>query len=284
MVREEEFVFTGGGDGGRRISVEGSNLKTETDDSGERSTSLEQGGLALATMPKLGAGDGGTEVKELAGLLRSLRGVDIDVAAARRPAGANGPTSRLKGDASNLGLYLQHLAEHEPVVFDQVQRDARTFVPGLREVVFRPTSGAVEGVVTQLVERGLDGPTDLGEASFGSVRALALLAFLHDPDPARITCVEEIDHGLHPYVLDRLVELLREASQRTQLLIATHSPALVNRLHADELIVCERDADGASRIPAISAEDVRRMEEALHGELELGELWFTGALGGVPQA
>lgn len=85
-------------------------------------------------------------------------------------------------------------------------------------------------------------------------------------------------------MLDRLVDLMREASERTQLLIATHSPALVNRLRADELIVCERAEDGSSRIPAIDPEDVRLMEEALDGELQLGELWFTGALGGVPQA
>lgn len=186
--------------------------------------------------------------------------------------------------ALDLGAHLHHLAEHEPAVFEQVQRDARLMVPGLREIVSRPTSGAVEGLTTQLVEQGLDGSTDLGEASSGTVRALALLTVLHDPAPARVTCIEEIDHGLHPYVLDRLVDLLREASERTQLLIATHSPALVNRLRADELVVCERAEDGSSRIPAIAAEDVRRMEEALEGEFELGELWVTGALGGVPQA
>lgn len=285
LVREEEFSFEEPAGQRGPISVVGSTLRTGADCSGESSVSLEEGVLALMTLPKLGPTAGGTEVKALAGLFRSLRDVDIDVAAARRPSATRSVmTSRLRRNASNLGSHLQHLADQEPATFEQVQEDARLVVPGLREIVFRPTSGAAEGVVTQLVERGLDGPIDLGEASFGSVRALALLALLHDPRPARITCVEDIDHRLHPYVLDRLVELLREASQRTQLLVATHSPALVNRLHADELIVCERDADGSSRIPAIASEDVRRMEEALHGELELGELWFTGALGGVPQS
>src|SRR5262249_54342208 len=122
----------------------------------------------------------------------------------------------------------------------------------------------------------------LGEASYGSIRALSLLALLHDPNPPRLTCIEEIDHGLHPHALDRLVELLRKASSRTQFLIATHSPALVNRLLPEEVIVCERGPDGASRIPAIDPQEVRRMEQELHGELGLGELWFTGALGGVP--
>lgn len=57
---------------------------------------------------------------------------------------------------------------------------------------------------------------------------------------------------VHPYALDRIVERLCEASTRTQILAATHSPALVNRLEPDELIVCKRDPEtSASRIPAI---------------------------------
>jgi predicted ATPase len=92
--------------------------------------------------------------------------------------------------------------------------------------------------------------------------------------------VEEIDHGLHPYALDRIVERLRSATRKTQLLLATHSPALVNRLEPEELIVCERDpSTGASRIPAIDPAEVKAV--ASKDDLGLGELWFSGTLGGV---
>ena len=105
-----------------------------------------------------------------------------------------------------------------------------------------------------LAEAGLSEPTPLAYASFGTIRLLAVLALLHDPNPPLLTCVEELDHGLHPYAFDRIVERMRIASRRTQFLIATHSPALVNRLDPSELIVCERDDAGAYRIPAIDAE------------------------------
>ena len=85
---------------------------------------------------------------------------------------------------------------------------------------------------------------------------------------------------VHPYALDRIVERLCEASTRTQILSATHSPALVNRLEPDELIVCKRDPEtSASRIPAIVPAQVRKIYR--EDELRLGELWFSGALGGV---
>ena len=73
------------------------------------------------------------------------------------------------------------------------------------------------------------------------------------------------------------------ASAKTQFLLATHSPALVNRLRPSELIVCEKDkVSGASRIPATDPETVRAMALAAGDGAELGELWFSGSLGGVP--
>jgi predicted ATPase len=134
----------------------------------------------------------------------------------------------------------------------------------------------------EIVDRGRVGATPLAHASFGTIRALALLAMLYDPAPPLLTCVEEIDHGLHPHVFDRLVELLRQAAARSQLIIATHSPALVNRLRPAELIVCERDLDtGLARIPAVDPQAVAQTHAA--SGYGLGELWFSGALGGVPR-
>jgi hypothetical protein len=61
--------------------------------------------------------------------------------------------------------------------------------------------------------------------------------------------------------------------------VATHSPALADRLRPEELVVCERLPDGSSAIPAISVAEVRRIVRQSEG-LPLGELWFSGALGG----
>ena len=68
--------------------------------------------------------------------------------------------------------------------------------------------------------------------------------------------MEEIDHGLHPQALELLVERLREASERTQFLIATHSPAFADRLKPGEPIVCERLDDGSSAMRPASGDDV----------------------------
>lgn len=281
LRRAETFAFKRTAGPGRRIAIKGSHI-TFTTQGRERTASLREGSLGLSALPKLSPEDGGDQVEALADLFASFRVFDVDVGRARRPS--TEPLSRrLANDASNLAPFLLYLATEHEERFAALERDAAAFIPGLERLEFVPLGGAGEGLVLHLIEHGLEGFTTLQEASYGSVRALALLALLYDPSPPRLTCIEEIDHGLHPHILDRLVELLREGSERTQYLIATHSPALVNRLRADELIVCQRDKDGASHIPAIEPALVRDMESELHGEVGLGELWFTGALGGCPE-
>ncbi len=288
LIRREEFAFKRKAGRGRRITIRGMGVAFLDELSGERTREetadlrLRRDLLGLASLPRLAPDAGGREVERFARLFLGFRVVDIDVSAARRPSVYSDGTS-IQADASNLSAYLWALSRSHEDVFASLMEDARALVPGLSDVTFRSGVGPSEGVTVELLEKGLSGATRLAEASFGTIRILALLAVLHDPEPAPITVIEELDHGLHPYVFDRMAELLRDASERTQLLLATHSPALVNRLRPEELIVCERDfVTGGSRIPAIKPEDVRAMEEGSGGELRLGELWFSGQLGGVP--
>ena len=285
LARSEHFTFKPSKGRGRRITISGEKaelVETHGEKKTTRGFALRSDSLRLSTLPRLSTAQGGDAVRKMAELFSTFRVFDVDARAARQPAIVSS-NSRLHPDASNLAAFLHYLSQDEDT-FERLQEDARAIVPGLERIHLRPVGGAAEAVTVELEELGLLGYTPLAEASFGTVRALALLAMLYDPNPPLLTCVEEIDHGFHPYVFDRLVERLRWASTRTQFLIATHSPSLVNRLRADELIVCERDPEtGASRIPAVDPEEVRAMEERAKGRLRLGELWFTGSLGGVPR-
>lgn len=280
ITRDEAFYFKRTPGAGRRIKITGSKVVFEDQKKPkELPLELREQSLGLATLPRLKASAGGEQVSEIAELFSTFRVFEVSVPSARLPARTR-DREVLLPDASNLSAFLAFLRDDQPR-FAQLQADARGIVPGLQEICFREVGGPEEAVVVELEERGLVGRTPLADASFGTIRALALLALLHDPKPPLLTCVEEIDHGLHPHVFDLLVDRLREASQRTQLLIATHSPALVNRLRPAELIVCEKNPEtGEARIPAIDSDVVARMEQ--ESGLSLGELWFSGTLGGAP--
>lgn len=289
LTRDESFRFKRTPRQGRRITISGGQIEVVDDRARQepatrRKELLRSDSLGLATLPRLAEEEGGRQVNQIAELFATFRVVEIDVVAARGPATMQSGHA-LESDGSNLSAFLHRIHETDPDRFEMLLEDARAFIPGLREIHFDPVGGGDEYVVLSIEEEWLPGRTKLADLSYGSVRALALLALLYDPSPPALTCMEEIDHGLHPHLFDRLIERLREASEQTQFLLATHSPALVGRLRTDELIVCEREErTGETVVPAITREEMDRMVAATEDRLDLGEMWFSGALGGVPES
>ncbi|GAA3616896.1 AAA family ATPase [Nonomuraea rosea] len=235
----------------------------------------------LSTLPRLSDEKFGPITEQVAGLLRGFRIFEVNVRAAAQPTLAPLRSGDgIASDASNLSTFLLWLSANHPDAWERLHADVADVLPQLEAIEFDHVRLAGQPtVLAMLQERGLREPTPLPDASFGTIRLLGLLAMLHDPYPPALTCVEEIDHGLHPQVLELLVERVREAGDKTQFIIATHSPALADRLKPEELIVCERGDDGSSLIPAISRNKVEQIVRASEG-LPLGELWFSGALGG----
>jgi predicted ATPase len=290
LLRRETFQFQRTG-GRRRITINGNRVSvvdaSDTDQAGAgdffRIRPLSSG---LSTLPRLEFEDGSDDVLAFVKRLASFRVFDVDVAASQLAVRVppleefTDEFLELDEDASNLSSFLLILSRTHEESWRRLVEDATSVLPNLRDIRFEFTSvGPAPGVVVVLDETGLRRPTQLADASYGTVRLLGLLALLYDPNPPALTCIEEIDHGLHPQALELLVERLREATERTQFIIATHSPAFADRLKPEELIVCERLADGSSAIPAISLAQVKRIVHQSEG-LPLGELWFSGALGG----
>lgn len=113
--------------------------------------------------------------------------------------------------------------------------------------------------------------------SDGTLRYLALLAILLHPDPPPLVAIEEPELGLHPDVIPHIAELLVRASERTQLVVTTHSRMLVEALGDDPsaILVCEKH-EGESRITRL---DSARLAAWLK-EYSLGQLWSMDELGG----
>ncbi len=272
---------------GRRITISGGSVEFETLGKATRATpktpsrlEVQEASSGLAILRRLGKSYDAPQIEEIAQIFEGLRLFDVNVAAARRPT-AVVYSKQLQADGSNIAAFLNYLKEEHPERFELVKEDVAFVLPTFKDFLFHKIGGADEGIRVDIVEAPLVDVTPLARASFGTIRSIALFAMLHDPHPPKLTCLEEVDHGLHPHALDRLVERLREASKQTQIIVATHSPALVNRLKPEELIVFQRDPEtGATVQPDISATEMREMEEK--SGYRLGELWFSGAIGGNP--
>jgi predicted ATPase len=271
---------------GRRITLSGGSVQIspiEPAGAGHkpegRTVSVQAQSSGLNTLRKLGDEYGASQIESLAQVFENLRLFEVDVDSIRRPTQSTMP-SHLDPNGSNVANFLEWLSVEHGAAFEKLCDDIRYVLPGFQEFRFVPIGGSNEAIRMDLKERHLSGFTPLARASYGTIRAIALFAMLHDPDPPRLTCLEEIDHGFHPHALDRVVERLRDASDRTQIIVATHSPALVNRIDAEELVIFERDhATGASRILDVDPTEIRELET--ESGYRLGELWFSGTLGGT---
>jgi predicted ATPase len=114
--------------------------------------------------------------------------------------------------------------------------------------------------------------------SDGTLRYLCLLAVLCHPAPPPLICIEEPELGLHPDMMPTIARLLKAASERTQLIVTTHSDILVDELseQPDAVVVCERNEGRTA---------MKRLESKALGEwlkkYRLGQLWIQGGLDGV---
>lgn len=283
LHRIEEIKFKRFAGQGRRITLKGGKVSSATTmrrSTNEKVLPFDINGdvTGLGTLRRFGESYGSAEWNGFAELVEGMRLFDVSVDKAREPSSASG--ERLYADGSNIAPFLYRLSNDEPYVFDMIKDDLRSVLPGFKDFHFREIGGSSDAVVLEIEEEHLKERTPLARSSYGTIRAIALFAMLNDPAPPALTCLEEIDHGLHPHALDRIVDRLRDASKHTQIIVATHSPALVNRLSVEELLVVERnDGDGSSRIFRPELSLVRRLQRET--DYQLGELWFSGLIGGA---
>lgn len=191
----------------------------------------------------------------------------------RQPQPADLPTDTLLSDSRNLGLVLNEL-EHGGAA-TEFNRLLRRFLPRYGRFSTRIQGGTVQ---FYLHEDGLQAPVPATRLSDGTIRFMALLALLLVPNPPPIICIEEPELGLHPDALALLAELFADAASRTQIIVATHSDALISALteQADSVLVCEYV--GQTVVRRLDSEKLRFWLD----KYRLGELWRMGELGGNP--
>lgn len=194
---------------------------------------------------------------------------------AKRPQDAALDSTFLFEDASNLALVLNDL-QNQPQSMRIIIERLKQFYPRVENIITRVQGGTVQ---IYFQEEGLTQTVPATRLSDGTLRYLCLLVILCHPTPPPLICIEEPELGMHPDIIPIIAELLIEASQRTQLIVTTHSTMLVSAIgetDPEAVVVCERDDDGTQ---------MRRLDkEQLAPWLErysLGDLWMKGEIGGT---
>jgi predicted ATPase len=203
-------------------------------------------------------------------------GVIHQLAILRSPTPADLPSDFLLDDGINLPLVWNQLRNMIPIK-SQLLEEMRRFNPQIEDITI---SVQANTVLLFFHEEGLHHPIPATRVSAGTLRYLCLLTILLHPSPPPLICLEEPELGLHPDIVQRIAELLVEASERTQLIVTTHSETLVSRIgdySPEAVMVCERDEDG-THVNRLNPDQLKEWLE----KYSLGHLWATGEIGGNP--
>ncbi|MFF4127631.1 AAA family ATPase [Microbispora rosea] len=144
----------------------------------------------------------------------------------------------LRADGSNLASVLGRLSSRGAI--EELLVDLVALIPDIAGIEPILDDRRQEWTFDVLVDGQGAIPSTL--LSDGTLRVIALLAALHDPDHPGVLLIEEIENGLHP---SRLAELLRRIQGRVtdlddpecvnrplrQVILTTHSPVVVSELY-----------------------------------------------------
>jgi len=184
------------------------------------------------------------------------------------------PETQLRKDGSNLSQVLQRLSVNSPLVFDQTLTWLKKINPFFSDIRFDYLGPRFALVLT---EKKLSHSVTLDGISDGTLRFLILLSILLNPERGKLICFDEPEIGLHPDMISVLSSVINQANREgTQLIIATHSPMLLNMFELEQVGIVEKDDRNASKVSFKSEEEFAEWV----GEFLPGKLWLQGLLGG----
>lgn len=221
-----------------------------------------------------------TDYPELAEVARALKGLDIyklfntvEDSPMRNSVRATG-IDKLMPNGDNMFQVLN-------MVSLKSIRDYESIEAGLQNVNeyfqrFRINVYGQGSVEHYLQEKGLDTPVHAAQVSDGTLCYLCLLVALYQPDRGNTIIFDEPERNLHPDMLFELAKQLEKASEKSQIILTTHAPGLLNQFPLRAVRVFEKDENNQTIVKKFTEEDFA----GWYDEFAPGQMWRNGDLGG----
>ena len=215
-------------------------------------------------------------VVALGNLIENWHVSDFHISKAR-PEQDAGYAEHLSREGENLSLVIQYLYQSHNKIFEEIVQKIKHRVPGITQVAAKTTE---EGrVLLKFQDGAFEDPFLARYVSDGTIKMLAYLTLLYDPNPHPLLCIEEPENQLYPKLLMELAEEFRAYSERGgQVFVSTHSPDFLNATRVEEVFWLVKE-NGYTEIRRAS-QDAQIAAYMQEGD-QMGYLWKQGFFGGV---
>ncbi len=217
-------------------------------------------------------------IEKLRAMLRGSYISNIDPAVAK-VASEVARDHRLSERGENLANVLHHQARtQDSESLDAALSAARRAIPGFETV--EPVETFDGRVALKFVDASNGGGFNAQQVSDGTVKLVAYLLLLNEPDRHPLLCIEEPENYLYPKLLWPLLEEIRGYTERgdAQVLIATHSPDLLNAADLDEVFWLMK-THGVTTVRRAHDED--ELVTWCRAGDQLGRIWSAGGFPGA---
>ena len=210
-------------------------------------------------------------VVALGNLIERWHVSDFHISRARSEQEA-GFSEHLSREGENLSLVIEYLHNHHEAIFGNIKQKLQARVPGISRVESKQTE---EGrILLKFQDDAFEDPFLARYVSDGTIKMLAYLVLLYDPDPYPLLCVEEPENQLYPALLWELAEEFRAYAHRGgQVFISTHSPDFLNAIQLDEVFWLKKE-NGYTSI--LRASDNEQISAYMREGDQMGFLWKQG--------
>ncbi len=209
---------------------------------------------------------------------------DTSAAALVRHAQPARDNLRLKPDASNLAPFIRLLRERHKGYYDRIVQTVRLVAPFFEDFVYREEPG--ERIDLEWFDvTDPDTPFGPRQLSDGTLRFICLAVLLLQPASLQPDTIllDEPELGLHPYALNVLAGMLKQAAEAKQVIVSTQSVELINALEPEDIVVVDRRAAESRQMAESTFGRLKQNELAdWLKEYTLGELWKKNIIGGRP--
>ncbi|RYE91103.1 MAG: ATPase [Cytophagaceae bacterium] len=182
-----------------------------------------------------------------------------------------GPRELLSANGDNLTNVLYYYQQKHPLLIKKIIEQVQRRIPLLAEINVEETSD--ERLILRFRDVPFAKPFPARSMSEGTWKLTALLTLLYEPDAEGIVGINEPENALHPRLLYQLAEEVGKATEKRQLVIASHSPFSLDALEPEQVWIVYRGADGYTQVERTA--DIANVPELVEDGSPLGYLWTS---------
>ncbi|HML75622.1 MAG TPA: AAA family ATPase [Anaerohalosphaeraceae bacterium] len=203
---------------------------------------------------------------------------DTSATASMRRYEITADNRRLRSDAANIAPFLLELKHDEVNTYKEIIESVKIVTPFFDDFILKPIHQGKKDVVNlSWKQKGSDYPMQPYHFSDGTIRFICLATALLQPYPPTTIVIDEPELGLHPYAIEILAELIEAASNKTQVIVSTQSPHLIDHFNPENIIVVNREK-GSSTFKRLKKTELTEWLK----DYSLGDLWRKNIIMGGP--